>query len=200
MWTPVGRSLVIYTALTWQFTLQWRHSDHGGASNHQPHGCLPNRLSRHRSKKTSKLRVTGLCVGNSPGPVNSPHKGPVTRKMVPFDDVIMMYVRSDSRRCRWYHYLWKFVLFEFVDISYENTAVCYWYYCWSKVPTFDPRISVPDWEFEAICYFHDNITLFIILCGSLHCLCLLVSLTQTPQYIGDVIIGVRHRHLIGGYL
>ena len=35
------------------------------------------------------LRVTGLCVGNSPGPVNSPHKGPVTRKMFPFDDVIM---------------------------------------------------------------------------------------------------------------
>ena len=40
-------------------------------------------------KKTSKLRVTGLCVGNSPGAVNSPHKGPVTRKMFPFDDVIM---------------------------------------------------------------------------------------------------------------
>ena len=37
-----------------------------------------------------KLRVTGLCVGNSPGPVNSPHKGPVTRKMFPFDDVIML--------------------------------------------------------------------------------------------------------------
>ena len=29
-----------------------------------------------------------LC-GNSPGSVNSPHKGPVTRKMFPFDDVIM---------------------------------------------------------------------------------------------------------------
>ena len=25
-----------------------------------------NRLSRHRSKKASKLRVTGLCAGNSP--------------------------------------------------------------------------------------------------------------------------------------
>ena len=24
------------------------------------------------------------------GPVNSPHKGPVTRKMFPFDDVIML--------------------------------------------------------------------------------------------------------------
>ena len=47
------------------------------------------RLFRRRSKKTSKLRVTGLCAGNSPGPVNSPHKGPVTRKMLPFDDVIM---------------------------------------------------------------------------------------------------------------
>ena len=66
-------------------SLHWRHNDHGGVSNHQRHGCLLNRLFRRRSKKTSKLRVTGLCAG----PVNSPHKGPVTRKMVPFDDVIM---------------------------------------------------------------------------------------------------------------
>ena len=42
-------------------------------------------------RETSKLRATGLCVGNSPGPVNSPPKGPVTRKMFPFDDVIMKY-------------------------------------------------------------------------------------------------------------
>ena len=41
-------------------------------------------------KKTSKFRVTGLCEGNSPSPVNSPHKGPVTLKMFPFDDVIMI--------------------------------------------------------------------------------------------------------------
>ena len=71
--------------------LRWRHNDQDGVSNHQPHGCLLNRLFRRRSNKTSKLRVTGLCVGNSPGPVNSPHKGPVTRKMFPFDDVIMFY-------------------------------------------------------------------------------------------------------------
>ena len=70
-------------------SLWWRHNDHDSVSNHQPHECLLNRLFRRRSKKTSKLRVTGLCVGNSPGPVNSPHKGPVTRKMFPFDDVIM---------------------------------------------------------------------------------------------------------------
>ena len=70
--------------------LHWRHNDHDGVSNHQPHGCLLNRLFGRRSKKTSKLHVTGLCAGNSPGPVNSPHKGPVTRKMFPFHDVIMI--------------------------------------------------------------------------------------------------------------
>ena len=62
---------------------------HDDVSNHQPHDCLLNRLFRRRSKKTSRLRVAGLCVGNSPGPVNSPRKWPVTRKMFPFDDVIM---------------------------------------------------------------------------------------------------------------
>ena len=49
------------------WSLHWRHNGCDGVSNHQPHGCLPNRLFRHRSKKTSKLRVTGLCAGNSPG-------------------------------------------------------------------------------------------------------------------------------------
>ena len=80
---------------TMNCSLHWRHNDHDGVSNHQPHGCLLNRLFRRRSKKTSKLCVTGLCVGNSLGPVNSPHKGPVTRKMFPFDDVIMSGVSWD---------------------------------------------------------------------------------------------------------
>ena len=46
--------------------LQWRHNGRDGVSNHQPHDCLLNRLFRRRSKKTSKLRVAGLCAGNSP--------------------------------------------------------------------------------------------------------------------------------------
>ena len=50
-----------------QSALRWRHNDHAGVSNHQPHGCLLNRLFRLKSKITSKLRVTGLCAGNSPG-------------------------------------------------------------------------------------------------------------------------------------
>ena len=48
-------------------SLRWRHNDHAGVSNQQPHGCLLNRLFRRKSKKTSKLRVIGFCAGNSPG-------------------------------------------------------------------------------------------------------------------------------------
>ena len=65
---------------TTSHSLRWRHNERDSVSNHQPHGCLLNGLLRRRSKKTSNPRVTGLCVGNSPGPVNSPHKGPDTRK------------------------------------------------------------------------------------------------------------------------
>ena len=83
--------------LSWQYSLHWRHNDHDGVSNHQPRGCLLTGLFRRRSKKTSKLRVTGLCVGNSPGLVNSPHKGPVTQKMFPFDDVIMFACSSPQQ-------------------------------------------------------------------------------------------------------
>ena len=47
-------------------TLRWRHNGRDSVSNHQPHHFLLNRLFGRRSKKTSKLRVTGLCAGNSP--------------------------------------------------------------------------------------------------------------------------------------
>ena len=189
---PLGKSILLrfcalfkrYEIRFPQYPLQWCHNERDGVSNHQPHDCLLNYLFRHRSKKTSMFRVTGLCAGNSPvtgvfpaqrasnaenvsiwwrhhaseattkksswiirmnsiptdyiathyddvimmaiasqitsltivysnvysgahqrkhqssaslafvrgihrGPVNSPHKWPVTRKMFPFDDVIM---------------------------------------------------------------------------------------------------------------
>ena len=77
------------------FTSRWRHNERDGVSNHQPHDCLLNRLFRRRTKKTSKLRVTGLCAGKSP------HKWPVTRKMFPFDDVIKRFscMPDSNHRC-----------------------------------------------------------------------------------------------------
>ena len=47
-------------------SLQLRHNGLDGVSNHQSHDCLPNCLFRNRWTKTSKLRVSGLCAGNSP--------------------------------------------------------------------------------------------------------------------------------------
>ena len=44
--------------------LQWCHNKRDGVRNDQRLRCLLNRLFRHRSKKTSTLRVTGLCEGN----------------------------------------------------------------------------------------------------------------------------------------
>ena len=67
---------VVYTFGSWWYwhfthwfaskTLEWRHNGRDSVSNHQPHDCFLNRLFRRRSKKISKLRVTGLCAGNSP--------------------------------------------------------------------------------------------------------------------------------------
>ena len=61
---PITRDLV---SVMQSSSLQWRHNGRDCVSYHQPHDCLLNRLFRRRSKKTPKLRVTGLCEGNSPG-------------------------------------------------------------------------------------------------------------------------------------
>ena len=63
MWTRYEEIRTAYILIS----LRWRHNVRDSVSNHQPRDCLLNRLFRRRSKKTSKLRVTGLCVGNSPG-------------------------------------------------------------------------------------------------------------------------------------
>ena len=51
------------------------------------------RLFRPRSKKTSKLRVTVLCEGNSPVIGEFPTQRASDMEMFPFDDVIMTSVR-----------------------------------------------------------------------------------------------------------
>ena len=75
---PVNERQIIHYALDecWQIgiikydplvvTLQRRHNEQESVSNYRCLYCLLNRLFRHRSKKTSNLRVTGLCEGNSP--------------------------------------------------------------------------------------------------------------------------------------
>ena len=71
-------------------TLLWCHNGRDGVSNHQPHNCLLNRSFRRRSTNTSKLRVTGLCAGNSPVTGEFPAQMASYAEMFPFDDVIMI--------------------------------------------------------------------------------------------------------------
>ena len=73
----------------YQNSLQWRHNGRYGVSNHQPHDCLLKRSFRRRSKKTSKLRVTGLWVGNSPVTGEFPAQMASNAEILSFDDVIM---------------------------------------------------------------------------------------------------------------
>ena len=58
--------IIIMGTICYNYILQRRHDGRDHVSNHQPRDCLLNRLSRRRSKSTPKLRVTGLCEGNSP--------------------------------------------------------------------------------------------------------------------------------------
>ena len=69
---PTDKSKAHYAKAAWDLTrpLQWRHNVRDGVSNHQPHHCLLNRLFRSRSKKTSKLRVSGL-TGECPAQMAS---------------------------------------------------------------------------------------------------------------------------------
>ena len=67
--------------------VHWRHND--GVWSHRCLDCLLKRLFGRRSNKRSKQRPTGLCEGNHWWSVDSPHKGPVTKCLNPFDDIIM---------------------------------------------------------------------------------------------------------------
>ena len=81
--------------------LLWRHNGPDGVSSHQPHSCLLNRLFRRRSRKKHQSSASLAFVrGIHRSPVNSPHKGPVKRKIFPFDDVIMtVMINFGSRIC-----------------------------------------------------------------------------------------------------
>ena len=64
-----------------ELSLQRRHNAHNGGSNHRRLDCLFNRLFGRRSKKHQ-----------SPASLALLHKGPVTRKMLPFDNVIICHI------------------------------------------------------------------------------------------------------------
>ena len=63
-----------------KYPLQWRHNGRDCVSNHQPNVCLLNRLFTRDQRKHKSSTSLAFVVGIQRWPVNSPHKGPVTRK------------------------------------------------------------------------------------------------------------------------
>ena len=118
---------------TGSLSLQWRHNGHCGVSNHQTRDRLLNSLFTHRSKKTSKLRVTGLCAGNLPV------TGEFPAQMASNAETASIWWRHHVKACppwnpifvthgspRLWWVMWK-------PVVLEEMRIClswgYWYFC-----------------------------------------------------------------------
>ena len=72
------------------FSLHWPNNKHNGVLNRQPSDCLLNSFIQDADQRKHQSSAALVFVrGIHRWPVNSPHKGPVTRKMFSFDDVII---------------------------------------------------------------------------------------------------------------
>ena len=72
-------------------SLQWRHNERDDVLNHQTYDGLFTQpfIQGADQRKHQNSESLAIVRGIHRWPVNSPHKGPVTRKMFTFDDVIM---------------------------------------------------------------------------------------------------------------
>ena len=80
--------------------------------------CLLNRLFRRRSRKHLSSASLAFVRGIHRWPVNSPLKGPVTRKIFPLDDVIIMYSSLWNLSCE--YILWKFPSYTELKVWYSR--------------------------------------------------------------------------------
>ena len=74
----IGTIVDIWLSSASQCPLQWRHNECDGVSHHQPHDCLLSLLFN----KNIKLRLTGLCGGNSPVTGEFPAQGATNAEYV----------------------------------------------------------------------------------------------------------------------
>ena len=118
--------------LQWRgVTLEWPHNGQDSVSNHQPHDCL----LRHRSKKTSKLRVTGLCARNSPGTGKFP-----AQRASNAENVSIWWRHHDH----WGIWItWIHCKHDYITITTHNTKKCAYF----KEPTIKKaNVSFLHWQ------------------------------------------------------
>ena len=126
-------------------TLHCRHNGRDSISNHQLTIVYSTVYSDADQIKHQSSRSLAFVWGIHRRPVNLPHKRPVTRKMFPFDDIIMnvhILRGRKSRKIKWskdmcaYHvrYGWngssrldKHMSLKNTQISNHTTAMCIFY-------------------------------------------------------------------------
>ena len=77
-------------------SLQLRHNECYGVSNHQPHDCLVNRYWDTDKRKHQSSASLAFVRANHLWPVISTHKWLVARKIFPFNDVIMCSITNTA--------------------------------------------------------------------------------------------------------
>ena len=81
-----GADKFIATCVRALFSLQWRDNECDGVSNHRRRWFAQPFVHAQIKQNSASLAYVRWIRRL---PVNSPHKKPVTRKMFPFNDVIM---------------------------------------------------------------------------------------------------------------
>ena len=122
----------LLNSLQWfiSWALRWCHNDPDGVSNHWCIDCLLNHLFQRRSKKTSKLRITGLCKGNSPITGEFPaqrasNKEKCFHLMTSSGYILWNYNQANARK----HYWWQ------VNSVSGNVLVPSGAQCWPRFIT-----------------------------------------------------------------
>ena len=116
-------------------TLRWHHNVCDSVSNHQPYDCLFNRLFRRRSKKTSKLRVTSLCAGNSPV------TGEFPAQMASNAENISIWWRHHIKMHNCLYPLW---ICRCADIASQNMSLTFW--CLNRMTLSSKIVHFIEWK------------------------------------------------------
>ena len=91
-------------------SLPWRHNGHDSVSYHQLTIIYSTVYAGADQRKHQSSASLAFVRGIHRGPVNSPHKWPVTRKMFPFHDVIMCIwhtIMQAYKRNRMHWIIWQ---------------------------------------------------------------------------------------------
>ena len=104
-------------------SLQWNHNECGSISKYRHLECLLNSMFRHRSKKRSKLHVTGLYEGN-----------PLVMGGFPSQRA-----SNIENASIWWHA--QMIVLWYVYLFGRKWLINYFYYYWFTGPTIDDWVS-----------------------------------------------------------